>query len=149
VLSISTLDHFESTTEIGASLREIHRTLRPGGQLLLTLDNTANPKIRLRNALPWCLLRRTRAVPYFVGKSVGPRRLRRELASAGFTVLETGAIVHCPRVLAIAAARLGVFTRPRARVRFLAALQHFEALERWPTRFLTAHFTAMLALRDP
>jgi SAM-dependent methyltransferase len=149
VLSISTLDHFESTAEITHSLREIRRVLRPGGLLLLTLDNPANPKIRLRNALPWSLLRRTGLVPYFIGRSVGPGRLRRELMSAGFTVLEVGAIVHCPRVLAVAASRLGVFAKPRARRRLLGVLRRFEVLERWPTRFLTAHFTAVLARWDP
>jgi SAM-dependent methyltransferase len=145
VLSISTLDHFESTAEITASLREIRRVLSPGGVLLLTLDNPANPKIQLRNALPWAVLRRTGVVPYFVGKSVGPRRLRRELAVAGFTVLEVGAIVHCPRVLAVTVSRLRIFSNPRARRRLLAVLERFETLERWPTRFLTAHFTAVLA----
>lgn len=149
VLSISTLDHFATEGEIAASLREIHRALRPGGLLLLTLDNPGNPKIRLRNALPWTLLRATRMVPYFVGKSLGRRRLERELARAGFAVLEIGAIVHCPRVLAVAASRLRVFARPAARVRFLAALQRFEILSRWPTRFLTGHFTAVLARRAP
>ena len=149
VLSISTLDHFESTAEITASLREIRRVLRPGGMLLLTLDNPTNPKIRLRNALPWAVLQRTGVVPYFVGKSVGRARLRRELVTAGFTVLEVGAIVHCPRVLAVTASRLPIFASPRARGRLLAVLERFEALERWPTRFLTAHFTAVLARADP
>jgi SAM-dependent methyltransferase len=148
VLSISTLDHFESREEITVSLREIRRVLRPGGLLLLTLDNAANPKIRLRNALPWGVLRRTGMVPYFVGKSFGPRRLERELAGAGFTVIEIGAIVHCPRMVAVLVSRLRAFARPRARVSFLAALQRFEALESWPTRFLTAHFTAVLARGD-
>ena len=148
VVSISTLDHFESTAEIATSLREIRRALRPGGRLLLTLDNPANPKIRLRNALPWSLLRRTGMVPYFVGKSVGLRRLERELANAGFMVLEIGAIMHCPRVLAVAVSRLRAFGRPTARLAFLGALQRFESLERWPTRFLTAHFTAVLARRE-
>jgi SAM-dependent methyltransferase len=145
VLSISTLDHFETTAEIAGSLLEIRRVLRPGGVLLLTLDNPANPKIRLRNALPWAVLRRTGVVPYFVGKSMGPRRLERELVAAGFDVLRVGAIVHCPRVLAVTVSRLPVFAGARARARLLAVLERFEALERWPTRFLTAHFTAILA----
>ena len=148
VLSISTLDHFESTDDIATSLREIHRALRPGGRLLLTLDNPANPKIRLRGALPWKLMRSTRMVPYFVGKSLGRRRLSRELGRAGFSVLEIGAILHCPRVLAVAVSRLRLFAQPRARDRFLEVLQSFEVLSRWPTRFLTGHFTAVLARRE-
>jgi hypothetical protein len=31
----------------------------------------------------------------------------------------------------------------------LGVLRRFEVLERWPTRFLTAHFTAVLARWDP
>jgi SAM-dependent methyltransferase len=149
VISLSTLDHFETADEILASLREIRRTLRPEGRLLLTLDNPANPKIRVRNALPWALLRRTRIVPYFVGRSLGPRRLERELVAAGFEVIEMGAIVHCPRVLAVAASRLPALAGARARGRFLDLLQRFEALAQWPTRFVTGHFVAVLARRTP
>ncbi|HEX3136351.1 MAG TPA: class I SAM-dependent methyltransferase, partial [Casimicrobiaceae bacterium] len=43
VVSNSTLDHFETHDEILASLRDFHRILRPGGRLLLTMDNLANP----------------------------------------------------------------------------------------------------------
>jgi SAM-dependent methyltransferase len=147
VLSISTLDHFRRTADITASLRELHRVLRPEGRLVLTLDNPANPKILLRGALPWTLLRRTGAVPYFVGKSLRPRRLERELARAGFVVLELDAIVHCPRVLAVAMSKLPLFVRPRARAALMAALDRCERLSSWPTRFLTGHFTAVLARR--
>mgnify|MGYP006138370175 CR=1 FL=1 len=35
-----------------------------------------NPVVRLRNALPFGLLRRTGLVPYYVGATCGPRRLR-------------------------------------------------------------------------
>jgi hypothetical protein len=37
--------------------------------------------------------------------------------------------------------------RDGARQRFLRALWRFEKLGRWPTRFLTGHFTAVLARR--
>jgi SAM-dependent methyltransferase len=148
VVSLSTLDHFETAEEIVGSLREIRRTLRPAGRLLLTLDNPSNPKIRVRNALPWALLRRTRMVPYFVGRSLGPRQLERELIAVGFEVVEVGAIVHCPRVLAVAAARLPALARPGARRRFLDLLQRFETLAGWPTRFVTGHFVAVLARRS-
>ncbi|MEJ2084926.1 MAG: class I SAM-dependent methyltransferase, partial [Acidobacteriota bacterium] len=52
VLSNSTLDHMESLQDIAEALSEIHRVLRPGGRLLLTLDNLSNPVIALRARLP-------------------------------------------------------------------------------------------------
>ena len=85
----STLDHFRSHSEIVTSLRELLRVLRPGGQLLLTLDNPANPLVGLRNALPFGLLHRLRIVPYYVGATCGPRGLRRLLPQVGFEVLES------------------------------------------------------------
>ncbi len=39
VLSFSTLDHFASASEIEKALRCLYRVLRPGGYLLVTLDN--------------------------------------------------------------------------------------------------------------
>lgn len=47
IVSNSTLDHFESRVEIITSLYEIHRVLLPSGQLILTMDNLANPIIAL------------------------------------------------------------------------------------------------------
>jgi SAM-dependent methyltransferase len=42
VVSNSTLDHFESRDEIDHALDELARVLRPGGTLVVTLDNAAN-----------------------------------------------------------------------------------------------------------
>jgi len=43
VLSTSTLDHFDSRREFVAAIAEIARVLRPGGRLVLTIDNPSNP----------------------------------------------------------------------------------------------------------
>lgn len=147
VVSNSTLDHFASATDIPASLRELRRTLRPGGELVLTLDNPRNPIIRLRNALPFQLLRRTRLVPYYVGATCGPRRTRRLLEDAGFEVLEESAIMHCPRVLVVAASGLVERASPAVRRQLLRGLAACERLGRWPTRYLTGHFLAVRARR--
>ncbi|MER3446060.1 MAG: hypothetical protein C4291_04135, partial [Candidatus Dadabacteria bacterium] len=66
IISNSTLDHFELSDEVVASLKELYRVLRVGGQLLLTLDNLSNPIIALRSVLPFRLLSRLNIVPYYV-----------------------------------------------------------------------------------
>src|SRR4029434_1314077 len=50
IVSNSTLDHFGSWAELGASLHELHRVLKTRGLLIITLDNRANPIVALRNA---------------------------------------------------------------------------------------------------
>jgi len=148
VVSNSTLDHFESLDEIVVSLRELHRVLRTGGQLLLTLDNLANPVIALRNAMPFSLLHRLGIVPYYVGATCGPRQLRRILQQLDFEVLEVEAVMHCPRVLAVAVASvLEKRARPATQRRYLSFLKVFERLSAWPTRFLTGHLVAVKATK--
>jgi SAM-dependent methyltransferase len=148
IVSNSTLDHFTSSHEIAASLRELRRVLRVGGQLLLTLDNLANPVIVLRNTLPFPLLNRLGLVPYYVGATYSPKGLRRILRQVGFEVLEIDAIMHCPRVFAVAIARLlQRLVGPRTQSGFLRCLMAFERLRYWPTRFLTGHFIAIKAIK--
>jgi len=148
VLSNSTLDHFDRADAIGDSLRELHRVLAPGGRLILTLDNPGNPVVGLRNALPFGLLKRTGLVPYFVGKSLDVAGARREVARAGFRLEDSTAIMHCPRALAVRVADLvGWSGSVRGRAGLLSALMAFERLGRWPSRFRTGHFVALLAER--
>jgi SAM-dependent methyltransferase len=148
VVSTSTLDHFSSFDDVGRSLRELHRVLRPGGEMLLTLDNRANPVIALRNALPFAFLHRIGLVPYFVGATCGPRRLCRTLAEAGFKVHHIGAVLHCPRAAAVWWARLAQrYGTERGRQRFLRRLGGFERLSFWRTRFLTGHFLFVRAIK--
>ena len=146
VFSNSTLDHFERAADIDVALRELARVLRPGGELILTLDNLANPVIWLRSVLPFWLLHWTGLVPYYVGATLGPRATEEHVRSAGLDVMARGSVVHCPRVPAVALAGLldrcaGSAVR-QAYLRFLAA---FEALGRWPTRYLTGYFVAVRA----
>jgi SAM-dependent methyltransferase len=142
----STLDHFKSSDEVMASLYELWRVLRTGGQLLLTLDNLANPIIAVRNALPFPLLNRLGIVPYYVGVTYGPRHISRIVHEVGFEVLAVDAIMHCPRVLMVALAQLlQGCVGPAIQRRFLRSLMAFERLSYWPTRFLTGHFIAIRA----
>ncbi len=87
-------------------------------------------------------------VPYFVGKSHGRRGLTSALEKVGFEVLESRAIMHCPRVLAVAVA--GILQKKNSKKshqRFLALLAKFEFLEKLPTRFFTGHFVAVHAIK--
>ena len=146
IVSNSTLDHFQSRNEIDQGFRELFRVLGDGGELLISLDNLQNPLVGLRNLLPYRLLHRLNLVPYFVGKTLGRRSFAAALEKAGFQVLETKAIMHCPRVLAVAVA--GILQRrasEKSQRRFLAFLQQFEFLARLPTRFFTGHFVAVRA----
>ena len=143
VVSNSTLDHFGRRDEIAAALGELRRVLEPGGRLLITLDNGANPLVLLRNALPGWPLRALGLVPYPVGATCGPRGLRRLLAAAGFEVEATRAVMHCPRVVARAAAALA----PQASTGLLDRVLSVERLGSTPLRHLTAQFVAASARR--
>ena len=148
IVCSSTLDHFESSDEILVSLQDLRRVLSTNGHLLLTLDNRANPLVALRSALPFHLLNALGLVPYYVGATCGPRRLQRMLEEAGFRMLNMGAILHCPRVFAVALARLlERHAATQLQERYLRLLMSFEGLSRWPTRFLTGHFVAAIAVK--
>lgn len=146
IVSNSTLDHFQSRGEIDQSLRELFRVLVQGGELVISLDNLQNPVVWLRSILPQYLLSKLRVIPYFVGKTHTRRGLISALHRAGFEVLETRPILHCPRVLAIqAAGLLQRWATARTQQGFLAFLNRFEALEKLPTRYFTGHFVAVRA----
>ena len=148
IVSNSTLDHFESLEEILRSLRELRRVLRNGGQLILTLDNGLNPMVALRNAFPFKFLNWLGIVPYYVGKTFGPRRLHRTLEQLNFEVARTNCIMHFPRFISVGIARiLEKYGTNRIQMKFLQCLMAFEGLSGWPTRFITGHFVAVKAIK--
>jgi SAM-dependent methyltransferase len=148
VVSNSTLDHFRTVDEIDVSLQEIRRVLRPGGELVLTLDNSANPLVWVRNALPFAFLHRVGLVPYFVGATLGPSATAEHLRAVGMEVFERSAVLHCPRAPAVVAA--GIVDRigsDALRALLLRMLRGCEVLEHLPTRDLTGYFVAARARR--
>jgi len=148
IVSLSTLDHFRSAVDLDAGLGELRRVLRPGGTLILTLDNVANPLIRLRNLLPFAVVHGAGLVPYFVGESCSPRGAAARLRAHGFCVDEVTTVLHVPRVAAVpAAAAVHRWAGARGRERFLAGLRGWERLAHWPTRTLTGHYVAVRATR--
>ncbi len=135
VVSNSTLDHFDTREAIDRSLVELARVVRPGGRIVVTLDNTANPVIWLRNHLPPGFLHRFRLVPYPVGVALRPEGLRDAVTRAGLSVEQTTLVAHVPRLL-IRALRLRSPWLLRA-----------ERAGQAPTRALTGQFSAVLARR--
>jgi SAM-dependent methyltransferase len=148
IVSNSTLDHFETIEELVVALRELARITRPGGTLVLTLDNLANPVVALRSVLPQTPLRRLGLVPYYVGATCGPRQMCTLVREAGFEVDQVETLMHCPRVLAVATARVvDRYGSAALQQRFLRHLTWYDRLGRWPTRHLTSYFTAVRAVR--
>jgi ubiquinone/menaquinone biosynthesis C-methylase UbiE len=149
VLSNSSLDHFRTANEILTSLREIHRVLKRSGRLLLTLDNLANPIIALRNVLPFCFLHKAGIVPYYVGATYGPRKLRKVLESVGFRVKRVDALLHSPRAIAVFFSYLVDKKASQSKKRkLLQALMAFEHFSRLPTKFITGYYVAANAQKE-
>jgi SAM-dependent methyltransferase len=142
VFSPSTLDHFDDERDIETALAELGRILRPGGLLLITLDNPANPILRVRAALH----RRTGPVggliPFPMGRTLSRPRLAAALARAGFALEESGYAVHMPRIVGL---WLGEWAARRGALRTAARLRRLflridRLAARLPTRRLSAHF---------
>ena len=139
VLSTSTLDHFDAAADLEEALTEIHRVLAPGGRLVLTLDNPANPLIRARNALPPGVARRTGLVPFAVGHTVGAPAGAGLLTEVGFRVERVEHLLHAPHVIGTRPARWPWYER-----RVLPRLDRLAGTRLAP---FTGHYVAFLASR--
>jgi SAM-dependent methyltransferase len=137
VLSTSTLDHFARADDLGSALAELHRVLRPGGRLVLTLDNPRNPLIRLRNALPATLARATGLSPFTVGHTLGEAGGRAALTAAGFRVEHSAHLLHAPHVIGTRLARFGWYER--------RVLPRTDALGRTRLGTVSGHYVAFCA----
>lgn len=148
IVSNSTLDHFEESDDLIKSLRELERILKPGGVLIITLDNPLNPVVFLRNHLPYGLLKRLGIINFFVGATLSRPKLVTTLESMGLRVEEQSVIIHAPRIIAI---RVGSvierFKSSGLRRSYLAFLRLFECLGALPTHDLTGYFVAVKAVK--
>ena len=148
VVSTSSLDHFRQASDIRKALGELFRVTRPGGQLLVTMDNLQNPAVWLRNHLPSSWLQKVGLVPYFTGQSLTRSGLRDALRQAGFESLESTAILHCPRAVAVArASKISGNGDVEANKQFLSRMHGWERLRAWPSRYFTGYFVAVKARR--
>lgn len=143
IVSNSTLDHFETRAEFEAAVAQIAGVLRPGGLLIITMDNPWNP---LYHLLRWsCRLRRW---PFALGYTTSAPQLRQSLERAGLRVEATAELIHNPRLVSTVlflALRKLLGRYADAPVRLLLAL--FALLGRLPTRSFTACFVAAAARR--
>lgn len=146
VFSGSTLDHFDSAADITIALTELRRILRPHGRLILTLDNLANPLIRLRNGPLLGAWSRLGIIPYRMGVTLRPHTLADTVRTAGFSVISMHAALHCPRAIAVALAALLDRWSPSSGESFLRWLLRWEWFNRLPSRWLTGYYTAIIAL---
>lgn len=146
VLSNSTLDHFDEAEDIRISLSEFRRVLMPGGRLLVTLDNLANPLVQLRSALPPRVLRRTGLVPFPVGITLTRAGLVAFVESSGFRVDGSGVFMHAPRAPAVWTSDL--VRRSEAGGRHVVRiLRSAERLSRLRTRERTGYYVVVSASR--
>ena len=141
VFSNSTLDHFETAAELRTSLQELVRVLRPGGLLVITLDNPWNPLYPLlRRAM------RLRRTPFLLGRTASRRQLCAWLAECGMVELDHDWLIHNPRLVSTVfflALRKALGRAADGPVEFLLKL--FALGGRLPTRPLTACFLAVCA----
>jgi len=143
VVSTSTLDHFGTRAEFEQAIVELVSVLRPGGHLIVTVDNPSNPLYPL---LRWL----SRWGPFPLGYTPKAAELNRILERAGLQVTATKTLIHNPRILSS-----GLFLALRHTLRAHAdrpiewLLAMFAAMDCLPTRRFTACFLAARAVRRP
>ena len=143
IVSTSTLDHLENAEEFEACLAEVAGLLRPGGLLIVTLDNLENPFYR---PLRWASRRGW--TPFPLSYTVSMQGLTRSLTGLGLEVTHTELLLHNPRVVTtLLCLALRKLLGRRADLPVRALLGIFSLLGRLPSRRWTACFIAACARR--
>ena len=141
VFSNSTLDHFATRAELQTAVGELARIVRPGGALVITLDNPWNPFYYL---LRWAA--RLRHAPFVLGCTASRRQLNAWLEGIGMEVVDNDWLIHNPRLLStllFLGLRKVMGRAADGPIRVL--LRMFELLGRLPTAPFTACFLAVCA----
>jgi ubiquinone/menaquinone biosynthesis C-methylase UbiE len=143
IVSDSTLDHFTEKEDIFVALAELSRILKPGGNLVITMDNKGNitePLFRL-----WIYLGLS---DFYIGKTYSIGELKEALRNVGLSVVDTTAIIHNPRFFvrrAVSLLHKGNNTRFNKWIR--KVLDIFDSLEKSRFNYLTAQFIAAKAVK--
>ena len=127
--------HFGPRQEFLEALAGLARVLRPGGRIVLTLDNPANPLYPLLRGIT-----RRGWAPYSLGYTPSLTQVERDLNRLGLNVLHRDWLIHNPRLLSTLL--FGVLPWHGA-VSWL--LKQFARLSALPTRGWTACFHAVCA----
>ena len=145
IISNSTLDHFMERASFLRALSELSRTLKPGGVLIITLDNPWNP---LYPPLRW--LSRLRNAPFRLGYTESAPRLKKDLASLGLIPEKTEWLLHNPRGLStlLILGLRKLLPRKTADIGIRLLLNTCAQLNKLPTRKLTACFVAVSARKS-
>jgi len=144
VISTSTLDHFDSRAEFERAIDQLTEVLRPGGVLVITLDNPLNP---LYSCLRWA--GRRGWLPFRLGWTTTASDLVRCLEQAGLRVTATDTLIHNPRMVSTLVFRaLRTVLGRHADLPIRALLAAFAAAGRLPTRRFTACFVAARAHKE-
>lgn len=143
VVSPSTLDHFPSHGGIAQALSAIADVLRPGGVLVVTLDNPRNvtyPLLRLADRLGF--------TPYRLGATCTEGELELALAGVGLKATDSRTIIHAPRLLPTGLTALARVTRCSFIARFnVWFFERLSRLEGSSLQHLTACFVAVRAVK--
>lgn len=143
IISTSTLDHFDTRSDFEQAIGQLAGALRPGGVLVITLDNPQNPLYAL---LRWASRRGW--TPFRLGYTPSLPRLVRCLEDAGLQVTATDVLIHNPRIVSTLLFRaLWLLLGRRADAPIRALLAAFAAFGRLPTRRFTACFVAARACK--
>jgi SAM-dependent methyltransferase len=141
VISLSTLDHFSTKAEFDSSLGQLCDALKPGGRMVLTLDNPLNPLYA-----PLRGISRLGLAPFRLGYAPRFGTLERSLPQFGMEILNADWLIHNPRLLSTAAVlMMRRIAGRRAGVPVRSLLAMFGLLDRLPTRRFTACFYAIHA----
>lgn len=143
IVSDSSLDHFRHKNEIVIALSELSRVLKPGGILIITMDNKGNltePFFRL-----WIFFG---LAPFFIGKTYAIKELKQELVKAGLRVMDSTAIIHNPRFFTKIIITFLRNIKPAIFDHWIRrGLAFGDSLESRKTKYLTAQFIAAKAVK--
>ncbi|MBN1368464.1 MAG: methyltransferase domain-containing protein [Dehalococcoidales bacterium] len=141
IISDSSLDHYNNKAEIEIGINELVRILKPGGTLVITLDNKTNftePLFRL-----WIILK---LAPYFIGKTYTMKELKYTLNKTGLKIENSCTLIHNPRFFTkVMIAAFRRFFPRRCEDWTKKRLAFYDTLGNKRTKYLTAQFIAVKA----